>query len=342
MDRIKYIDSVKGFAIFCVLWGHSIQYLRNGYDFFHNLIFEFIYSFHIPLFFIVSGFFFSSSLKLSWVSFLQKKSTQLLLPCFVWSIVFMAFKLLNNIYYNDCIDWRVIYTIIIPFKWPFWFLKELFISNFLIYVLLKILKKEWLAFIISLCFVMVSPYCELQRFLLPIFWAGIYMKSKYQFMSKHIKDILLIFGTIFFISLFFWKGEYTIYMTSFPELFNLKTFTFNFSNIDISIFRLFIGLFGGVFWITLFYLIYEKGHFFCYIEKVGTATLGIYILQTIILEKLLNNVINFPTINIWIYNLIITPAISLLVLMACFYIYKLTSKNTWMGLLLYGNSFTKF
>lgn len=80
-QRIEYIDALKGLAIFFVLWGHSLQYLKNEADFFHNPIFEFIYSFHMPLFFMISGFFFNSSLKLNFKEFIYKKTIQLLLPC---------------------------------------------------------------------------------------------------------------------------------------------------------------------------------------------------------------------------------------------------------------------
>jgi surface polysaccharide O-acyltransferase-like enzyme len=37
-QRIEYVDALKGFAIFCVVWGHSLQYLKNEYDFYHNPI----------------------------------------------------------------------------------------------------------------------------------------------------------------------------------------------------------------------------------------------------------------------------------------------------------------
>ena len=73
MKRIEFIDSLKGFAILLVLWGHSIQYLCSGIDFFQNFIFKIIYSFHMPLFFLISGFFFHSALKLHFKDFFLKK-----------------------------------------------------------------------------------------------------------------------------------------------------------------------------------------------------------------------------------------------------------------------------
>lgn len=52
-ERIQYIDAMRGFAILLVVIGHLIQY--NFEDAFHNDIFNIIYSFHMPLFFFISG-----------------------------------------------------------------------------------------------------------------------------------------------------------------------------------------------------------------------------------------------------------------------------------------------
>lgn len=58
MERNEKLDNLKGIAIFLVVWGHSLQYLNNGeFDFFENSLFQVIYSFHMPLFMVISGFF---------------------------------------------------------------------------------------------------------------------------------------------------------------------------------------------------------------------------------------------------------------------------------------------
>ena len=60
MRRNGYIDFVKGVAILLVLVGHAIQYCYGADyfaegEYFDNLLFKFIYSFHMPLFMAVSG-----------------------------------------------------------------------------------------------------------------------------------------------------------------------------------------------------------------------------------------------------------------------------------------------
>lgn len=59
--RIGWIDALKGFAILTVVLGHVVQgYQVAGYfpedDYFLKCIFDSIYSFHMPLFFLASGY----------------------------------------------------------------------------------------------------------------------------------------------------------------------------------------------------------------------------------------------------------------------------------------------
>lgn len=338
--RIEYIDALKGFAIFCVLWGHSLQNLKNGYDFFHNPMFEFIYSFHMPLFFMVSGFFFRSSLKLNIKDFLLKKSMQLLLPCVVWAVIFFLMGvsidiIKGNGYYFY--DWFGILKKILLNAWNIWFLRELFISYFIVYVSLKLLKKEWLACLLSISFVLISPLlCEIQRVFLPVFWAGFILKDYYHLISKYAKQILIISGTIFAICLLFWDGNYTMYVTGFPALINFKSLSFDFTNIDISIFRLVIGLCGSLFFFTLFELKYTDNKLFSWLTKIGANTLAIYLLQRLILEKWANGIIDFPNMNLWVYSLLATPLVSFVILIICFILIRSVKKIKYAELLLFG------
>lgn len=56
--RNGYFDCVKFFIVFCMLWGHAIQYCSVNYNFFSNIVFKAIYGFHMPLFALISGWFF--------------------------------------------------------------------------------------------------------------------------------------------------------------------------------------------------------------------------------------------------------------------------------------------
>lgn len=45
--RLRYIDLTKGLAIFLMLWGHTMTSV--------NSVHIWIYSFHMPIFFIICG-----------------------------------------------------------------------------------------------------------------------------------------------------------------------------------------------------------------------------------------------------------------------------------------------
>jgi len=319
-QRIEFLDALKGFTIFCVTWGHALQFLRNGYDYFHNPAFEFIYSFHMALFFMVSGFFFRSSLRLNLKDFLYKRSVQLLLPCVVWSVIYCII--------NQHEELKTIFSLN-----NFWFLRELFISYFIVYVSLKLLKKDWLACLLSIGFVLIVPLSGAQKSFFPMFWAGIYLKNNYQYISKYAKQIRIISGIIFAVCLLFWDGNYTMYVTYFPKIIQIKPFDLNFTNIDIALFRLLIGLCGSLFWFMLFEKIYKNNKFFGYLGKIGANTLAIYVLQPLIWD---NGIVSFPTMNNWIYTLIVTPLISLGVLGVSMIIIKIVRKNKHAELLLFG------
>lgn len=80
-QRIAYIDLVKGIGILCVLFGHLIP--NDG------IVKPAIYSFHMPLFFIVTGILLkkeSIQIKVS------KKFHQVIIPYIVWGLIFSSFS----------------------------------------------------------------------------------------------------------------------------------------------------------------------------------------------------------------------------------------------------------
>jgi len=341
--RIDFIDSLKGFAIFIVIWGHSIQYLKgNEFDFFQDPIFAFIYSFHMPLFFFLSGFFFQSSLKLTFKNFTLKKIEQLLLPCFIWAILYVLYGVFIKIAMNKPLLWdEVLISIVNPFEWSLWFLRELFICFLLAFIFIKAIKIEWLAAVASIVFVLITPIGAYSRTFLPIFWVGFFFHKESVNIFRHTNLYLILSGIIFFICLLFWNGNYTIYVTDSPMLFNLITHTFNFENINIIIFRFLIGLAGSVFFFLLIKKTYRKNSFFSLFERAGVLTLGIYILQNGIIVSRINELLDFSPINSWTYSLILTPAISLIVIILCVLTIKIINRNRKISLLLLGSSYLK-
>ena len=128
--RLPYFDVLKLFAIFLVLWGHCIQYFLSS-QYSDEPVYRYIYSFHMPLFMMISGYFSASSMKLRFTELITKKSRQLLLPCVSWAIIFtiIASTRTNQLFIN---------TLTSSLIYGFWFLKSCFIFYLLYHCTLRL------------------------------------------------------------------------------------------------------------------------------------------------------------------------------------------------------------
>ena len=134
--RLVWADQAKGFGIIAVVIGHTaLEYGWWG---------TFIYSFHMPLFFFLSGFFFSWSPDLPAAEQIRKKVRTILVPYFVFAglsyLYFLArYHFGTPSYYEDLDVWQVFAGIFysagtrewMDFNLPLWFLTCLFVTEML-------------------------------------------------------------------------------------------------------------------------------------------------------------------------------------------------------------------
>ena len=80
--RYPYIDIAKGISIALLVLGHTLGYSEHS-----TLVYKLIYSFVVPLFFVVSGY--VSSMKGNAKQFLQGRFTRIVLPYFIWGFLFL-------------------------------------------------------------------------------------------------------------------------------------------------------------------------------------------------------------------------------------------------------------
>ncbi len=76
--RYDFIDIAKGLGMILVIWGHIIL---------HGPLNNFIYSFHMPLFFFISGMLFAPQKYANVKEFVKRKIKTLLIPYFLLSIL---------------------------------------------------------------------------------------------------------------------------------------------------------------------------------------------------------------------------------------------------------------
>lgn len=93
--RYDYIDIAKGLGILMVVWAHI---MITGWT--H----QFIYAFHMPLFFFLSGMLFQKEKYLSFGSFVVRRSKRLLVPYVVYSVLTWAFWAVFRYLRHDEVD----------------------------------------------------------------------------------------------------------------------------------------------------------------------------------------------------------------------------------------------
>lgn len=118
--RLQYLDIAKGIGIFLVLWGHL---LPDGF------LDDFIYAFHMPLFFFLSGFLLCKKRKETKKDWKMKLFYQLIVPylCFsffylLWELVVIKETAIGMIY----LAWQ---TVTFRGMAPLWYLASLYFAE---------------------------------------------------------------------------------------------------------------------------------------------------------------------------------------------------------------------
>lgn len=153
-SRLEWVDIAKGIAIIMMVVGHStIPDFAN----------RFIYSFHMPLFFIMSGYT-SNFAKHGVGDYLRKKTSSLLVPFIIYSIINIV---LQSYAYDIPLDdytycllrqgWQAV---------PLWFIPVLF-ASLIIVRLMYCLKSQLFILTFAFIFLLVSYILALNKIQIP-------------------------------------------------------------------------------------------------------------------------------------------------------------------------------
>ena len=143
-NRIDFLDISKGIGITLVVMGHLIgegSKSFSGSDFFQG----WIYSFHMPLFFIISGILLGFSLSKDAPNKYKKKATSLLnnllLPYFLWTAVYFVLDSRSLNSYSYLNEW-LICTLSFRGRAPIWFAGALFWAEIIALLIVQFLEKN--------------------------------------------------------------------------------------------------------------------------------------------------------------------------------------------------------
>ncbi len=149
--RLYWVDYAKGIGIFLVVVGHILRGLVNSSILqpttLTNFVDSWIYAFHMPLFFFISGLFVQRSLAKPLNSFMLDKVYTIAYPYFVWSVIQGIFQSVGSRYTNNSSSLVDILKIGYEPILQFWFLYTLF-AIFLVYGIFNKLKLSPVLFLV--------------------------------------------------------------------------------------------------------------------------------------------------------------------------------------------------
>ena len=311
-NRILYIDLLKTFAIFLVIWGHAIMHFQP--DFENSVCFNVIYAFHMPLFMMLSGYFAASSKKLGAVEFLSKKFRQLLLPCLSWGILCWIIISSGLMEGRFNLEIKELFTGWLGLIDNFWFLKSCFICYMLAWGCKKAGKYQYVAFALAWLLCSMQGRFNLNM-MFPSFVFGMLLRE------NTVIDKVLYKYRWFVAAIFLCMLIYSICYDDSPYFL-----------------KLLLGLSGAFTCFTLF----REGENMLISQrvpsifiKVGEKTLGIYVLQAITLEYLLPRYFQIDCLPIMAIATIL-PICSLILVFIYYGMCDIISKSRLLAFLMFG------
>lgn len=339
-ERNRTIDIIRGFAVLLVLWGHVIQYFTiDGFAFYDNWLYKTIYSFHMPLFMIVSGYlFYYSASKYSFGTIISKRVRTLGWAMIIWGGCYnLVLQMLYVLMRHETFSFLELY-------------KSLFSSWFIWSVLLSSMVTGWIekkikvkgvkivVYIISTIIISVLPCAEYNLFMIPYFMIGYSMANSSQCekifsMNKYLKLLIVI---LFLGLLSLYKSRDLVYVSGVNPF---KSSEGALTQVWIDLYRWIIGLLGAIVAIEgIRYLVLKRkwnNIFTKWLETMGKYSLQIYLVQKLLLEFLGNRIMslivqkvgyNPLTVNMKAYNFIFTPIIMILYAITIICVIKIVEK----------------
>ncbi len=290
--RYIFPDQLRGILICFVVLGHvvGLYYKNNMDDYWSNPLIYIIYSFHMPLFIALSGFFSGVSKKKSLKEYLNNRFQRLLYPILTIALICLVTDL---IFHNITSESIPIYKSLYKYLKMYWYLDCLLLCSTIIKVG-EALGKFAMVVIVVINLLLIIYYEKLPAIIfkdiqlvrqLPLFLLSYYLgKNKDLILIKWFEvRHLSILGLVFWILI---KTYYGNNLMEYPCYARILTGAFS------SLFILYV--------ISLFHKFLPS-----FFITLGINSLGIYIIHVPMFKS-------FPSINSW--AIIITIAVFLIII----------------------------
>ncbi|OUP21234.1 hypothetical protein B5F32_05365 [Parabacteroides distasonis] len=225
--RIKWIDTCKGLAIFLVVLGHA---LRN------DISYIYIYSFHMPLFFFLSGLVLNRS-KYTFKNFLKSRFATLILPyIFFYLLTYIYWLLIENHFRSFDMAWYkpllgmvygAQYSGLMDHNGILWFLPCLFVVEMSFFAVSTLKKIELQVVVVILVLAVgsqikiVLPWClNIAMCALPFFYVGNIFRQKIVTDGREENSIVrfLFLGGIYGFACYFFPNRIAMAVNFYGEI----------------------------------------------------------------------------------------------------------------------------
>lgn len=322
-QRLVYIDLAKLVAIYLVVLGHVIvrSFADEPYG---DALYVSIYTFHMPLFMMMSGFFASSVLKLDFCGLLRKRLVQLLLPAVSCTVICLAYFFFTS----DTVDCR---TEIIGNSW---FLKTLFLCNVTFWLVKRVKLPDVALFLGSWLIILLIPhsYSLQYNWMYPFFWMGYFLRKHDWMLEKYCGKIAVCSILLFAVCLTLkFAGHYNIDL--------LPTLDMPVSQLILLLFKFILGGVGSVMVIALCRLICSRPRPF--LERLayfGRYTLGIYVTQSFLVVNVFHDIMPITCANTLLRDLV-AILLSVVFTVMCVLVIRVLARVKLLDIVLYGGQY---
>jgi fucose 4-O-acetylase-like acetyltransferase len=153
--RVSWIDYAKGLGILLVVIGHTLRGLNSDSNTIYppewSYIDTWIYSFHMPLFFFISGLLSNKIANQSCPNFTLSKLRTIAYPYIIWTFIIQGIRVLSGQDKTNVITflssfWTIVYQPI----GIFWFFYALFLISLMHFCIMKLSRNLWIVSLVSI------------------------------------------------------------------------------------------------------------------------------------------------------------------------------------------------
>lgn len=225
-SRAYWVDYAKAIGIILVVYGHVARGLYNAglilNEQVYSLIDSVIYSFHMPLFFFLSGLFFFDSFKKKKVKGLVlSKVDTVVYPYFLWSILQGIIEVFMSSVTNGNASFSELLKILWEPRAQFWFLYALFFIFLLSSIIFRFIRIKFvlIVFLLSVLLYVVCSYYSVDY--IPwwvsnnfvFFVLGVVFKYYSRFLKFDGKGYLIFLLVLFFVVQYVFHCEFEYFYT---------------------------------------------------------------------------------------------------------------------------------